>query len=1062
VDTGALADEVAARQILNAAGVSGGLVVHLGCGDGKLTVAMASAPGYLVQGLDRNPENVRRARERVQALGLCERVSIDQESGQRLPYADNLVNLIVTEGLGGPISNEELLRVLAPGGVLYRMHGGSAEKTVKPWPKDIDVWTHYLHDASGNAVAADLQVGPPGHLRWLAGPRYCRSHEDNPSISAAVTAGGRLFYIVDEGLPGLPDLRFPSRWALVARDAFSGVLLWKLPMPKWGHREWNTIGLWSAPLTLTRRLVTDGPRVFVTLGYDAPLSVLDGATGREIRTIPQSYGTDEILACDGVLLLCVRGQLSVAEPPKDNPRPKAKAKAKGTAGAETTAKPKGWQYPGPNPHEWNLNAPGPGAVVAADAATGRELWRQAPDPVVVLTLAACAGRVCYHDGQRIVCLDLKTGERQWTADCRGPKTGRHSGGTLVMHGDVVLFTGAEGLAGFSAKTGKKLWSGPRISGPGIAHPADLFVANSLVWGGDPQGKYVPDRTDVRREGLDPETGVVKRTIDVPCLISPLHHFRCYRSKATERYLLLPKRGVEFLDLVAGNHMRHDWLRAPCSYGFLPANGLLYMPPSPCFCYPGVKLTGFNALAAEVQPVPDSSGERLQRGPAYAETAVPAAESRPVNPADWPMYRHDPKRSGAAASSAPANVTPFWQTRVGGKLTPPVVAEGRLWLAQVDAHTIRCLNAADGKPLWSYTAGARIDSSPTIHAGAVLFGCCDGWVYSLRAANGVLAWRFRAAPAERLIVSENQLESTWPCHGSVLVLDGLVYCTAGRSSFLDGGIRIYALDAKTGQLRHEARIESPRPDVFKEVGRPFDMDGAKSDILVSDGQNIYMYQFVFDRTLKRVEAPRLSTLGDRQMGLHLIATQGFLDDDWWDRTFWAYWQRWPGFYYTIDGPKAGQILVFDESTVYGLHVYRRRARLSPTFTPGTGYELFADDAGNEPVLAPNSIDREKGRGYSQAAEPKWSHVIPVRARAMVLAGKTLFLAGPPDVVPQEDPLAAFEGRRGAKLWAVSTADGMKLAEHDLATEPVFDGLCVAGGRLYLVNKAGEVLCYSNRQ
>ncbi len=326
----------------------------------------------------------------------------------------------------------------------------------------------------------------------------------------------------------------------------------------------------------------------------------------------------------------------------------------------------------------------------------------------------------------------------------------------------------------------------------------------------------------------------------------------------------------------------------------------------------------------------------------------------------------------------------------------------------------------------------------------------------------MAWRFRAAPAARLIVSESQLESAWPCHGSVLVLDGLVYCTAGRSSFLDGGIRLYALDASTGRLRHEAVVEGPWPDVFKEVGRPFDMEGANSDVLVADSQHIYLYQPVFDLALKRVEAPRLSTLGDRKMGLHLMATQGLLDSDWWDRNFWAYWQRWPGFYFANDGPKAGQILVFDDRTVYGLHVYRRRARLSPAFTPGTGYELFADDAGNEPVLAPDSIDHEKGRGYTRAAAAKWSHVIPVRARAMSLAGPTLFLAGPPDVVPREDPLAALEGRRESKLWAVSAADGAKLAEHDLASEPIFDGLCAAGGRLYLATKTGEVLCFGNRQ
>ena len=41
---------------------------------------------------------------------------------------------------------------------------------------------------------------------------------------------------------------------------------------------------------------------------------------------------------------------------------------------------------------------------------------------------------------------------------------------------------------------------------------------------------------------------------------------------------------------------------------------------------------------------------------------------------------------------------------------------------------------------------------------------------------------------------------------------------------------------------------------------------------------------------------------------------------------------------------------------------------------------------------------------------YAHRHPERVRAMVLAGETLFAAGPPDLLDPEDPLAAFEGRR----------------------------------------------------
>ncbi len=91
------------------------------------------------------------------------------------------------------------------------------------------------------------------------------------------------------------------------------------------------------------------------------------------------------------------------------------------------------------------------------------------------------------------------------------------------------------------------------------------------------------------------------------------------------------------------------------------------------------------------------------------------------------------------------------------------------------------------------------------------------------------------------------------------------------------------------------------------------------------------------------------------------------------------------------------------------------------------------------------------------ESRWSVNVPVRARAMVLAGNTLLLAGPPDVVPAEDPYAAFDGKKGALLWLVSVADGKKLAEYELQSPPVFDGMAVADGGVYLSTTAGTVEC-----
>ncbi|NQU21068.1 MAG: class I SAM-dependent methyltransferase, partial [Candidatus Nealsonbacteria bacterium] len=81
-----------ADDILQATGVQGGLVVHVGCGDGRLTAALGARDSYLVHGLDRDAENVRNAREHVRSLGIYgTKVAIDRFDGRRLPYAENLV-----------------------------------------------------------------------------------------------------------------------------------------------------------------------------------------------------------------------------------------------------------------------------------------------------------------------------------------------------------------------------------------------------------------------------------------------------------------------------------------------------------------------------------------------------------------------------------------------------------------------------------------------------------------------------------------------------------------------------------------------------------------------------------------------------------------------------------------------------------------------------------------------------------------------------------------------------------------------------------------------------------
>jgi outer membrane protein assembly factor BamB len=1059
-----------ARKIFDVTGIRGGVVVHVGCGDGKLTAALYANDSYLVQGLDADAKNVETARNYVRSLGIYGPVSVDKWSGKVLPYVDNCVNLLVTEN-PKDVSQEELMRVLVPGGTACVKLSGDWAKVVKPRPKEMDDWTHYLHDPSNNAVSHDSLVEPPAQYQWLAGERYSRQHDHMSSVSAVVTSGGRVFTIFDEATRA--SILTPSDWKLIARDAFNGTLLWKRDVGPWHEHLWP---LKSGPQLMTRRLVAVGDRVYVTLGTDAPLVALDAATGETVRTYEGTKAAEEILCDGGVLFLSVAAE---DQPLRSDPKrvyaDLAEIKADVTNPLWTDA---------------------PRTIMAVDAESGKLLWKKVAT-VVSESLTANGKCVLFHDGQRIQCLDRASGKPVWQSEPLARRDGMRSssGVTLVSYDDVILYDGMVPAEkggdrttmtfGLSAADGRTLWSAEHPACGHMGTPVDVLVAGGLVWCGE-----VAQGSDSGvMIGRDPHTGEIKSQF-LPDVQTHWFHHRCYRAKATDKYLLFSRTGIEFIDHAAEHWICNHWVRGACLYGVMPANGLIYAPQHPCACYLEAKLYGFSALAPPTKSgtprrdVPDA--ERLQRGPAYATLST--RNPQPSTASDWPTFRHDAARSGSTATSVePAGLKRTWQAELGGRITSPVVAGGKLFVASVDSHTVHALDAATGKPVWSFTAGGRVDSPPTIlcEEGRVLFGSADGCVYCLRASDGELAWRYRAAPEERQMGAFDQLESVWPVHGSVLVQDDTLWCVAGRSMFLDGGLRMLRLDPKTGTKISETILDDRDPasgDNLQVQISGLNMPVALPDILSSDGKYVYMRSLPFnlDGTRKFVEyVPVNDQEGD---DVHLFSPTGFLDDTLWHRTYWVYGRAFAsgagGYHQAGRVVPAGRLLVFNDDTVYG---YGRHWQYYRWTTP-LEFELFA--VNKEADVVPAGEERKpvkkagKRTGTSKTLPvtrfvPSWSADTSVQTTAMVLAGDVLFAAGLPDVEDEEqsartigDPetqeklaeqAAAFAGSRGGLLVAVSPADGRKLASYRLESMPRFDGLIAAAGRLYLATADGKVLC-----
>jgi outer membrane protein assembly factor BamB len=1067
-----------ANDILELSGVKGGFIVHVNCGDGVLTEALRKNDSYMVHGLDRNMDNVSKARQYIASKGDYGAVSADRLMEGRLPYIDNMVNLIVAEDLGA-IPMDEAMRVLTPKGALMIKTDKGWEKTVKPRPAEMDEWNQYLYNAGNNPVSKDLMISPIKHYQWVGSPLWGRHHDTTASLSALVSANGRIFYIMDEG--PLESVQLPAENYLVARDAFNGAVLWKRPITEWQD---HLFPLKSGPAYLPRRLVATGDRVYVTLGINAPLSELDAVTGEVLRTFPETEKTSEIILSDKTLFLVV------GRPDK-------------TTKKFTSEKTYVWDRAEEARTDWAWSKD-PGRIMALDIASGRAGWTK-EYPVGPLSLSADEKSVYFYNGSNLIALDRNSGKEKWQSDpIQTKKYDTAYAPRLLVSDDVLVFSiGSQAvfepgsMIAVSANDGKKLWEAPQPSS-GHYSPEDLFVINGLVWTGNTawgqaDGKYI---------GRDLHTGELVK--EFPCDVDIYwFHQRCYPSKATEKYIIPSRTGVEFVDLEQEHWNINHYTRGGCFYGVMPGNGLVYTPPNACACYMEAKLEGFNALGGAFESEPDlkkeSENNRLEKGPAYD-----AAITDDSAPGDWPTYRHDPKRSAYTSSEVPFDVESRWRLKLGGRLSSPVVAGNRIYVAQIDAHTVHAIDAAEGKVLWNYTTGGRVDSPPTIYQGRVLFGSADGYVYCLNSADGTLIWRFRAAPMDRRMMYLEQLESVWPVHGSVLVQDNKVYCVAGRTMFLDGGMRLLQLDPGTGEKLSEIVMDETDPNTGKNLQglvQSLDMPVGLSDILSSDGNYIYMRSQQFDLDGNRTYIGVRDVRDQSGEGAHVFSPIGFLDDSDFYRSYMMYGKSvkggWGGWEVMAKVTPAGRLVVIDEDTVYGYG--RKQEFLSESIVQE--YQLYAaemtgDRRSIEKITSPpkppiNAFDKglfnyagdwklRQGipKDEQTAVRFKWRIDKPsLRAKAMVLADKTLFIAGPPDVVDEEEAFFALDdaamrerlaqqsallrGKEGGLIWTVSAIDGKKVSEYKLDSLPVWDGLVAAAGKLYMTTMNGDVCCYSGK-
>ena len=568
--------------------------------------------------------------------------------------------------------------------------------------------------------------------------------------------------------------------------------------------------------------------------------------------------------------------------------------------------------------------------------------------------------------------------------------------------------------------------------------------------------YVGDRLwllqggrDADKKGLPVEAAAIDVLTGNELARFPAGLTHCFPPVATPRFLLSGE--MNFTDLQTGQIDANHITKAACGrdagWFLAPRSGVCHAEALRVLAH-AARLRGAGTRAPGGSPAPQDPNTI----PFVLEMGVSPPEQADTvrRETDWPCYRHDAWRSGSTSAQGPAALNSIWTVafadaheiegpiledwkddfHVKGPVSPPVIAEGQLFVTRPHAHQVVALDAATGKACWQFTANGRVDTPPTIHRGLCLFGCTSGWVYCLRADTGQLVWRLRAAPLDERIVAYGQLESPSPVPGSVLVIDNVAYFAAGRQSFADGGILVFAVDPATGQ-RHWIRRLDTVPQTGYYTASALEHDNF--DLLFREGEGVAMARWVFDRGTGEMSVDlwkgfsRLNTGGGSAMVPH---------------GSWSYAPRDQARVATYSPRRP--LVVFRDNVLWGCvenkqSVYRRDFNLEggeefdTKWITGWAHE---EGSQNNGVTWPSQRLAEKAKWTTTIYPPDTSKAT---IDAMVMAGDKLYLGG-----------------SAGELRVIAADDGRELARQSVPI-PVWDGLTAADGRLYLTTQDGHVVC-----
>ncbi len=211
-----------ADEILRASGVTRGICIDLGCGDGQLARELAMRSNLHIIGISADGRQIEQARNMLARYKLYgTRVTLHVGDPSHSPYPRNVANLVISStqlrGVSGRNDTEESQRLVRPyGGVVCSGRPGTINIRRRGDLPGAGQWTHQNGGAANTLCSDDARVRGPLETAWYRDGvlEIPDRHAQGP---APLFSRG---YLVVEGVHGICCL-----------DAYNGSSLWTYPLP---------------------------------------------------------------------------------------------------------------------------------------------------------------------------------------------------------------------------------------------------------------------------------------------------------------------------------------------------------------------------------------------------------------------------------------------------------------------------------------------------------------------------------------------------------------------------------------------------------------------------------------------------------------------------------------------------------------------------------------------------------------------------------------------------------------------------------------------------------------